>query len=164
MDISFFKTSNYALFQDIVPDPVQCTCKWFFNDERYLEWLNKCCEDILWLTADPMCGKTVLSKALVYDSATIESSTTLHFFFFKDNEQQQSATSALCALLHQLFAQHEDLFLTHATRAHSLHGQSLTSDLDALWQLLLEIARDSKLKQVIYILDGLDECRKDGRI
>jgi hypothetical protein len=45
----------------------------------------------------------------------------------------------------------------------SLHGHGLISDFDALWQLLLETARDTGLHQVICILDGLDECRKDER-
>lgn len=85
----------------------------------------------------------------------------MHFFFSENSEQQRSAAFAVCALLHQLFSQYEHLFAVLGLRAHSLHGQSLTSDFDALWELLLETARHTGLRNVVCVLDGLDECRKD---
>ena len=161
--VSLFKTSNYVSYKNRIPEPVHGTCQWFFNDKRYIQWQSSDLEDVLWLTADPLCGKSVLSKALLNKNSTIDSSTTLYFFFAKDTEQHQSVASGICTLLHQLFSSYEHLFATYGMRALSLHSHTLTTDFDALWELLLGTARDTGLHEVICVLDGLDECRKDER-
>lgn len=55
----------------------------------------------LWVTADPGCGKSVLSKSLIDDELRSTSSSVTAYFFFKDdNDDQRKAAMALCALLH----------------------------------------------------------------
>ena len=104
VDISFFKTSDYESFKDdLNPERTPNTCEWFLQHAQYRQWHDSDHDDLLWLSADPGCGKSVLSKVLVDEGlATGKCGLTLHFFF-KDNADQSSAATAMCALLHQLF-------------------------------------------------------------
>jgi len=101
------KTSTYEQFKNINPDRVEQTCLWVLSHPMYQHWRDSATDGLLWISADPGCGKSVLSKSLVDEelrSGTIGS--TVCYFFFKDNDEQNSLATALCALLHQLF-QHQ---------------------------------------------------------
>ena len=86
------------------PDRIQGTCEWFVAHELFLDWQESKSSRMLWVSADPGCGKSVLAKYLV-DSvlATTESRTVCYFFFKDDFEDQKSIVSALSCILHQLF-------------------------------------------------------------
>lgn len=70
--------------------------------ERFHEWRDGGFS-LLWVSAGPGCGKSVLSRALIDEqhlSANIEASTVCHtpffFFFFKDgDENRMYAANAL---------------------------------------------------------------------
>jgi hypothetical protein len=100
----FFKTSNYESYKNVNPIRVPGTCAWFVEHPIFKKWRESDGNDLLWLTADPGCGKSVLSRALVDERLVgIRScNPTICHFFFKDNEEQNNIATALCALLHQL--------------------------------------------------------------
>lgn len=98
-----FKTSIYEEYKNINSNPVPGTCLWVQNHPRFKAWQQSTHHDLLWISADPGCGKSVLSKSLVDIGCQHADQTTVCYFFFKDNEQQNKLATALCALLHQLF-------------------------------------------------------------
>lgn len=57
--------SDYEGYKDFNPQRVEGTCEWFFNDDRYLKWRDSSISSLLWVSAGPGCGKSVLSRALI---------------------------------------------------------------------------------------------------
>src|SRR5690348_12943644 len=96
------KTSQYEQHKDINPPRVSGTCQWVLTHKRYLKWHESALDDLLWISADPGCGKSVLAKSLIDNEFQNTDSHTVCYFFFKDNDEQDNIATALCALLHQL--------------------------------------------------------------
>lgn len=154
-----FRTSEYERHKERNPDPVEGTCQWFLRHPNYTNWRNSGNSSIIWVSADPGCGKSVLSKLLADNELrATRSRTTCYFFFKDDNDDQKTATSALCALLHQVFTQKPEL-LEHAVKIFDQNGQSLKTSVDLLWQVLTTAAQDPRAGEIVCILDALDECR-----
>ncbi|KAM0512667.1 hypothetical protein ACHAPE_008692 [Trichoderma viride] len=171
-------SGDYARYKNINPERVPGTCEWFLADDRFCEWRNSPTGAILWASAGPGCGKSVLSRCLIDEShltpdsmITIESSVikasqkplVICYFFFKEGgEGRMDGAHALCAILHQLF-QHPltSNLITHALSSHKSHAKSLTQRMEVLWQILVDCAESSSA-DIICVLDALDECREDS--
>ena len=139
------------------------TCLWFLEHPIFKKWKTSSCDDLLWLSADPGCGKSVLSRALIDEKLVGAEPVTLCYFFFKDNEEQNNAATALCALLHQLLCEHEDLLQRHVVPAFKKCGEALKSDFEELWRTFISVATDTSAGDVVCILDALDECQLADR-
>lgn len=115
------------------------------------------------MTADPGCGKSVLSKSLIdCELRSTLSLTTAYFFFKDDTPEQRSVTHALCALLHQLCSQNRAL-LRKAVEAYKKNGMQLTLSFTWLWELLLRVAQIPEAGEIVCIVDALDECQENDR-
>jgi len=108
-----FKTSAYDDHKDRNPFRVEGTCQWVLSHDRYREWRLGQSYPLLWISADPGCGKSVLARSLVDRDLKHDGDASICYFFFKDNEEQDNLPMALCAVLHQLFNQQPKL-LHHA--------------------------------------------------
>ncbi|KAK5092372.1 hypothetical protein LTR70_003941 [Exophiala xenobiotica] len=155
-----FKSCNYDAFKDVNPPRAPNTCRWVLDHPQYQNWLQSEGDDLLWISADPGCGKSVLSKALVDDIPRPVQVTICHFFF-KDNELQSSLATALCAILHQLFS-HEPHLIQFALPGWEHNGGKLAQESSALWSVFLKAA-GSAIRPVICVLDALDECVQADR-
>ncbi|KAJ5475329.1 hypothetical protein N7539_008395 [Penicillium diatomitis] len=72
-----------------------------YEDIEYTCWLESSANDLLWVTADPGCGKSVLSRSLVEDFLKDSTSdVTVCYFFFKDSDKPDRLNKALCSVLH----------------------------------------------------------------
>jgi hypothetical protein len=152
------KTSNYESFKDINPSRTPGTCQWVLGNQIYLKWRDELSSSLLWVSADPGCGKSVLSKSLIdIEFKELEPGTLVCYFFFKDKEQQNQLNVALCALLHQIFTQ-EPALISYAMDLFRRTGDSIQHETSALWNILLEVASESKAPRIICVLDALDEC------
>ena len=157
-----FKTSRYEEFKNRNPERVRGTCKWVLNHPKYQSWCTCLHDDLLWISADPGCGKSVLSKSLIDQELRTEGSRTTCYFFFKDNDEQNDIAIALCAVLHQLFT-HKPELLRHATPIWQRNGEKLQQETEDLWRILLSAASDQAAGHVVCVLDALDECESRGR-
>ena len=156
-------TTTYMDHKDINPDRVHGTCQWFLNNENFHKWAESDCSELLWVTADPGCGKSVLSKSLVdCELRSTLSLTTAYFFFKDDSPEQRSVTHALCAWVHQLCSQNRAL-LRKAVDAYRNNGRQLTLSFAWMWQLLLTVARIREAGEIVCIVDALDECQENDR-
>lgn len=156
------RTSDYEQFKDRNPNRLNGTCKWFLQHSRYQEW-RQSSFGILWVSANPGCGKSVLAKSLIdQEIKSTGSRTTCYFFFKDDNDKQKSLTAALSALLHQLFLQ-KQLLIKHAMRDYKTEGNHLPQSSHKLWDILAKATSNPKAGEVICILDALDECAKEER-
>ena len=156
-------TTTYMDHKNLNPDRVHGTCQWLLKNPKFHEWAESGCSELLWVTADPGCGKSVLSKSLVDCELRSTLSLTTAYFFFKDNiSEQRSATHALCALVHQLCSQNRAL-LRKAVDAFNNGGEQLTLSFAWMWQLLLTLAQIPEAGEIICIVDALDECQENDR-
>jgi len=156
-----FKSSTYEQFKNNNPERVSGTCLWVLEHPQYIQWLDSKKDDLLWISADPGCGKSVLSRSLI-ENELCSTPSTVCYFFFKDNEQQDRLTIALCALLHQLLGVQPQL-LKHAIPEWQKNGEKLREETGRLWDILINAATDQDAYDIICVLDALDECRENDR-
>lgn len=104
-----------------------------------------------------MLSRALIDERLVTDSAE---RVTLCYFFFNDNEEQSSATTALCALIHQLNCKHHDL-LRAITAQATRNEEGLRNDFEAMWNLFISAA--TSIGKVVCVLDALDKCKPTDR-
>ncbi|KAI1077965.1 hypothetical protein F5B20DRAFT_549960 [Whalleya microplaca] len=155
--------SDYKGNKDFNPRRVEGTCRWFLNDKRFQNWRDSNTSSLLWVSAGPGVGKSVLSRALIdeHHLYTNISTSTICYFFFRDGDD---INSALSAILHQLISQDLDgSMIRNALRSHRSHGKSLTQNFSELWQILMKYAQSPDAGEIICLLDALDECKEDGR-
>ncbi|KAF8532865.1 hypothetical protein BDD12DRAFT_901378 [Trichophaea hybrida] len=159
--------SDYESHKRRNPDRVAGTLEWFLHHAKYQNWRQEQKSSLLWVSADPGCGKSVLASFLVDElnnpQSQEELSGTVCYFFFKDdNEKQNNATFALSALLHQLFKTKSSC-IKHAMKEFKSKDKKFTQGLDTLWNIFTAATTDPECGNVICIIDGLDECEKSTR-
>ncbi|KAK3947126.1 hypothetical protein QBC32DRAFT_319199, partial [Pseudoneurospora amorphoporcata] len=122
---------SYEWYKSRVEKRVEGTCIWAIEHENFQNWL-KLRTGTLLITADPGCGKSVLSKYLIDQYLPQRCpTTTICYFFFKDGDQN-TVKQALCALLHQLFCQ-KPCLIKHAMPHYDRNGPGMVGTASALW-------------------------------
>jgi ankyrin repeat protein len=145
--------ATYEWYKNRVEDRVEGTCNWFLQHAYFQEWLTQASGPLL-VSADPGCGKSVLTKYLV--DHILPESATVCYFFFKEQDQN-TVRQALCALLHQFFSQKPAL-IQYAIEQYEKDGKEVINSTMSLWTILGNVMQDSQAGTVIIVLDALDEC------
>ncbi|KAI1330559.1 hypothetical protein F5Y16DRAFT_424979 [Xylariaceae sp. FL0255] len=139
------------------PERAEGTCEWFTCHPRFHDWQNNTSSSLLWVSADPGCGKSVLSRYLVDNVLPPSKSRATCYFFFKDDfDDQRSLEGALRCLLHQLFKQRSHLLFDNILQEFATEGEMTFASFYKLWKILLSAAGEGD--QIVCILDGLAEC------
>jgi ankyrin repeat protein len=150
--------AEYVKWMTFNPEHVEDTCKWFTGHKRFLSWLESE-SGLLLVSADPGCGKSVLSRYLVeHHFPSIAATSTVCYFFFKDQAEQKSINTGLCSVIHQLFSKHENLPL-NAEKKIEEAGVTLRKNRELLWDILCQSLRESR--NVILLFDALDEMEAE---
>lgn len=162
-----FRDSNpYEDQKNRTTSRVPETCRWFLENPIFLGWRDSDGPDLLWLSAKPGSGKSVLAKTLVEERLVTtlpRTETVVCYFFFKDvSAYQRSINSAIAAILHQIFSQYPSL-IHHALLDFNLNGKELPRLFDVMWKILENIAFDPTAREIICVLDALDECDDSDR-
>jgi ankyrin repeat protein len=158
-----FYEPSYEAYKNINRQRVPGTCEWVFKHPIFQRWRDSDREVLLWLSADPGCGKSVISRALIDEELAGGDSAVTGYYFFKDNEEQRGAARAVCALLYHIFASRQHLFCKYAVPAIKKKGSQLVSDFEELWRLLIAAGTDADAGKIICVLDALDECQQVER-
>jgi hypothetical protein len=58
-------TSQYEQFKERKPNRLQSTYQWFLQHGHFKKWQESISLTLLWVSADPGCGRSVLSKSLI---------------------------------------------------------------------------------------------------
>lgn len=157
--------SNYEADKNFVSTRIADTCEWFFEDQTFKQWRDCPESSLLWVTAGPGCGKSVLARALIDERRVSRSvmSSTVCYFFFKDSQERRTQSGhALGSLLHQLF-QASDL-IKHGLASHRSHGKGLLEAFPKMWDILLKAANDPDAGEIVCVIDALDECEQNSRL
>ena len=158
-----FKSVNYEETKNRIPERSKGTFKWIFRHDLFISWSKSRQDALLWITADPGCGKSVFCRSLIEFGSRYSQKHIIGYYFFNSNSQQNDLSTALCALLHQMFSQRPDL-LHHAMGSFKRDGHKLSTEQDELWRILIAAGRDHQAASVTIILDALDECKAEHRL
>ncbi|TDZ31377.1 Calcium-independent phospholipase A2-gamma [Colletotrichum spinosum] len=147
-----------------IEKPVSGTCQWLLGHDGFTNWLKNPSSALLWLMANPGCGKTVLSSFLVdVLSRKSHKATVCHFFFKAGEDSRQNSSQALCAILHQVFKSHPQS-IKNAMDAFSVNDSGLfTLNIETLWDILCKAADSLPTREIICVVDALDECGEASR-
>ena len=157
------RTTDYELGKNKNPERSPGTCEWFLQHPKYLAWLHGTGPAWLWLTADPGCGKSVLSRYLVDELRTSMPESKICYYFFKDDsEEGRSAIHAICAILHQLLTLSNEV-MGHALTEYQRNGSKLAPLFYPLWDTFCKTALDVKSGKIIVVFDALDEYGMETR-
>ncbi|KAM0124765.1 hypothetical protein ACHAO1_010920, partial [Botrytis cinerea] len=140
------------------------TCNWFRNHQRFQEWETSRDSGLLWVSADPGCGKSVLAKYLVDSVLPTTKPRTVCYFFFKDIDDQRNVVRALCCILHQIFRQNRSLLSGAILDQFETGGETFTTSFGGLWQTLIDAAKNENAGEIICVFDAIDECEDQGRV
>src|SRR6266536_326180 len=140
------------------------TCEWFTDHPLFQNWNKNQSSSLLWVSADPGCGKSVLAKYVVDHVLPSTSKRTTCYFFFKDDfADQRSAANAICAILRQLLLAKPLLLRDSILNRLDIDGDKFTQSFHDLWSTLTSIAADQNTGEIVCILDALDECQDGDR-
>ncbi|KAL9134421.1 MAG: hypothetical protein Q9175_004391 [Cornicularia normoerica] len=157
---------DLAAIRSAKGDRVDGTCEWILTQDRYTSWLVEDSPQLLWLSGAPGIGKTMLSGFLVEEIAQLakqSSQMTVAYYFCDDKYQERrTATAILRGLLLQLLRQRPILF-KHIQSDFDMCGDSLCTNLHALWRIFVSIVQDPEAGEVYCLIDALDECEKESR-
>ena len=158
------RTSPYEERKIRNPKRADGTCEWFTSHRLFQNWKNET-SALLWVSADPGCGKSVLARYLVDDVFPASATRTTCYFFFKDDfDDQKSLESALCCILHQLFVQNPTLLSDEILKDFREEGDQLFASFKKLWDIFIRAAGSHKHGEIICVLDALDECQGPTRL
>lgn len=152
------RTSNYLARKDLNPERLRGTCKWFLNHPKYQSWIAQTpASRLLWVSANPGCGKSVLAKALVdqYDRGSV-----CYYFFKDDTTVTRSAAHAICAILHQICDLRPAL-IKYVLPVYRRNGRKLVDLFEDLWSAFVDLINDKGFGNVTCIFDAVDECSGD---
>ncbi|KAE8348582.1 hypothetical protein BDV28DRAFT_161223 [Aspergillus coremiiformis] len=137
--------------------------KGFLDNWAAMRVVSSSSSALLWVSADPGCGKSVLAKHLV-DSVLNTPSRTVCYFFFKDDfDDQRSITIAFCCILSQLFDVKRELLSDAVIEKSEIEGESFTSPFNELWDTLVTAAENRNAGEIVCLLEAIDECEDEGR-
>ena len=144
------------------PRRVPSTCLWTLQNPKYLKWRDNNTKKLLWISSDPGCGKSVLTRCIVDEDFLSafqnDSSKRVLYYFFKDTSlEQQSASRAISTILYQLFVFRPQL-IRYALPKYNERGAALSITFPELWSIFTAAAIDPTARDIICVLDTLDEC------
>lgn len=144
-----------------VDNPVPQTCKWILKHKQFQWWASSRSSALLWISANPGCGKSVMAKFLITHLQSVirsKQSTNISYFFFKEGlEEQDNASSMVSALLHQLYTRQRPL-VRHALAKFLNTQRRIFNRFSSLWAIFIDSIQDPMANETICVIDGLDEC------
>jgi hypothetical protein len=139
------------------------TCDWFTNHDAFKEWDlpgENQGRNLLYVTADPGCGKSVLSAYLVDEILPDDGRTVCYFFFKDDFEHQKRSLRALSSLLHQIFTQKPSALTEGILQKYRERGDPLVESFSEMWTVFLAASAG---QETVCVVDALDECHEPDR-
>ncbi|KAJ2987975.1 hypothetical protein NUW58_g4219 [Xylaria curta] len=151
--------------KDRNPERADGTCQWFTNHQHFQNWQESKTSNLLWVSADPGCGKSVLAKYLADDVLSPTNSRITCYFFFKDDfADQRSPEYALRCILRQIFIQNPALLSNTILGLFEQGGETLLNSFRGLWPYI-QIRKEFQIlenRQPTIHLSGDNEVEVDN--
>lgn len=143
------------------PARIDGTCEWFTSHPRFQLWRDSETSSLLWVTGEPGCGKSVLSRYLADE--VLRNLSLCYFFFKAEVKGQDMAEDALCCILRQLLEQRPQLLSDRIFQLLEDDTDRVRTSIRRLWRILALAASRNTASQIVCILDGLNECQEESR-
>ncbi|KAL2885615.1 Vegetative incompatibility protein HET-E-1 [Ceratocystis lukuohia] len=136
--------------------------EWILGHDNFQQFQNGSESQILWIKGDPGKGKTMLLCGIINELETGNSATLSYFFCQTASNQHNTATSVLRGLIYHLARLNPQL-IKHVRDKYDYKGELFKNELPwyDLCDILTAMVNDASVKNVILIVDGLDECSGD---
>ncbi|KAF4465990.1 ankyrin repeat [Fusarium albosuccineum] len=170
MQALFLRAGDYENHRAQLDSPVDGTCFWISQHPKFTNFRDSKNPSLLWITGNPGCGKSVLARFLADRFGSVVEAgengalaPIVCSFFFKDGQDRRTQSqSAVSALLHQLFTARP--ILSQFGRAeYAAKGNDFTQSPETVWQIMCEACSRVPQREVICIVDALDECSEHSR-
>ncbi|KAH7140282.1 hypothetical protein B0J13DRAFT_477392 [Dactylonectria estremocensis] len=166
----FATAGDYDRHREQLDMPVQGTCSWIFQHHKFVNFRNSEDPSLLWITGNPGCGKSILSRfltdtleSIAEDKDEAASKPIICSFFFKDGQDKRTQSeSAVSSLLHQL-TMARPILSWFAREELAAKGSAFTLSPEAVWRVMCKACSRVPKRQVICIVDALDECSENSR-
>ncbi|KAI0849693.1 hypothetical protein F5Y00DRAFT_48651 [Daldinia vernicosa] len=153
----------YEDCKNTIPERLSGTCAWFTDHPQFHDWRDSTTPSMLWVSADPGCGKSVLARYLADKVlASTDTRTTCYFFFKEDLKDQRNMTVAIRCIIRQIIDQRPDLLSNKIIEMFESR-ETLTSSFSGLWEILVELTTFQADGEIVCIMDAFDECEEEGR-
>lgn len=139
------------------------SCSWVLKNAAYIEWINSNCSKVLLIHGKPGKGKTMIAISLIESLHSNISNSSLGAYIFCDNtiDKRNTTLAVMKSLLYQILSQQPGL-LKLLLRDFEIQKARLFSSLEAVWRILQNVLNNSSLREVYFVVDGLDECKVDS--
>ncbi|RDW58781.1 hypothetical protein BP6252_13257 [Coleophoma cylindrospora] len=144
--------------------------RWILEHEDFRRWRDDEQSRLLWIKGNPGTGKTMLLSGIIDElspSTRLEdpcASKLLSYFFCQATDTNlHKATAVLRGLIFML-VEEDPALIKHIREDYKIAGKKLFEDgnaWDALRRIFTSILQDVNSKEVILIVDALDECLID---
>ncbi|KAL2886498.1 Vegetative incompatibility protein HET-E-1 [Ceratocystis lukuohia] len=136
--------------------------QWILSHNNFQQFRNGSESQILWIKGDPGKGKTMLLCGIIDELATENSATLSYFFCQTASNRHNTATSVLRGLIYHLARRNPQL-IKHVRDEYDYKGELFKNEIPwhDLCDMLTAMVNDPSVKDVILIVDGLDECSVD---
>ncbi|KAL2889224.1 Vegetative incompatibility protein HET-E-1 [Ceratocystis lukuohia] len=167
--VAAFTTSDIARLQFCHDEKdKQCLSdfyEWIIDHQDFQRFRTEKESRILWIKGDPGKGKTMLLCGII-DTLELDSLVDVSYFFCQAaNSQVNTATSVLRGLIHDIARRNPQL-TKHLRAKYDYMGKAFFAN-GSLWHSLCDIItallNDPSLRNVILIVDALDECNVGRR-
>ncbi|KAJ6788410.1 hypothetical protein PWT90_04691 [Aphanocladium album] len=142
-------------------NPAPGSCEWILSHRAWKQWQKLQSSSLLWISSNAGCGKSVMAKFLVEHFRTAQNVRRFrnfgYFFFMEGISGQDNAASALSALLYQLFFSQREL-MEKLSIMNDAIDRSRVMSVSRLWPIVSDAISDDNTKDILWVLDGLDEC------
>ncbi|KAI0552310.1 hypothetical protein F4679DRAFT_535245 [Xylaria curta] len=150
------ETDYDAIRRSWIPD----TCEWLLDEKEFISWLDLSSLDpaVLWYTAPPATGKSVLSTFVIDHLRSKD--LPCQFFLFKYSDITKSmVTNCIKSLTFQLSRSQPEFRRLLASYSQESLGFN-SSDPFLIWKRVIEgMLLELNLTEPIYwVIDALDEC------
>ncbi|KAL2064194.1 hypothetical protein VTL71DRAFT_4688 [Oculimacula yallundae] len=145
------------------------TAEWLMKNNKYQEWGGETpLGPILWIQGNPGWGKTVLAASVIEELRDDQSDPSLpppiicYYFFCQRGVEKAVRHQAYRALATQLFQQCKNL-----EEIYNIYNVArAVDDLQASEHELIDLLRLAlaQLANVVFVLDGIDECVDNARL
>lgn len=140
------------------------SCEWFIQKESFKQWKESPKAQLLWLTAKPATGKTVLSGKIVNHLRSLGKDCQFYFFNHGD-KTKGSISSFLLAMAWQMSFLHPEVFSV-LLKICEKETQLSKTDYRTIWRKLFlqGIVTVQFTRPQYWVIDGLDECKSDHEL